>query len=177
MPYDVFVGLAMSTLTKSVWKRRQEEVRGLVEALEANRLSVYCAATRVPTDGTFTTAPDNGLTGVLEAMEGSRVFVAFYLEPAVSSSLWVEAGMAMANKLPMLFFGRHRQHLKDTGFSWLPTYRSGRLRDPYLYVSTQSIHPFNGVATRLITRFSKKFGGKPAALPEIRRSTRREEKP
>jgi transcriptional regulator with XRE-family HTH domain len=103
--YDVFLALPMaSTENENKYQTVRTEARNLVSALEAHcGYSVYCGALSVATRTDFD-SPGFALEENVPALVNCRRFVLWMSELiAKPSSVWVEAGMALALGKPSTY--------------------------------------------------------------------------
>ena len=103
--YDIFLALPMtSTSDEAKYHAVRTEARNLVSALEAQcGYSVYCGALSVATRTDFD-SPGFALEENVPALANCRRFVLWVSELITKpSSVWVEAGMALALGKPSIY--------------------------------------------------------------------------
>lgn len=111
--WDVFLALPMaSTDDDAAFRRVQSEAEMLVKALEAHcGFSVYCGALQVKGRDDFD-SPAFALTDNVEALQRAERFLLWVDMPiSKPSSVWVEAGLALAMGKPGVYLVREPEIL------------------------------------------------------------------
>ena len=103
---DVFLASPMASLTgRGSYIRERESASDLARIIESYcGYSVYYAGDEIESDADFE-APGIALALNVQALRDSRHFVLLVTEPLVKpSSVWVEAGLALAYGKPLTLF-------------------------------------------------------------------------
>lgn len=109
--YEVFLAAPMSALDPSEYGTRRDDALKLIDTLSKKYgvSPIYFAGTAITQASDFTGEPE-ALRSDLTALRRSRLFVLIYPRKMVTSAL-VEAGYALALRLPCLLFARDKTDL------------------------------------------------------------------
>jgi hypothetical protein len=109
--YDLFIAAAMSALNSQDYATGRESILAVMTRLSKSHgfARIYFAGAAIAGSEDFTSASD-ALRNDLEALRNSKLFVLVYPTKLVTSAL-VEAGYALALRLPCLFLVRDKTDL------------------------------------------------------------------